>query len=194
MKKLTLGALSAAFTVAILSVLLAIGGVLVFGQTTDKPGDGDKSFGKRGMQKRFGRRGMGGPGRRGMRGPRRGFMHRRVFAQLNLTDQQKTQIQSIMKSSRESGRALRQQKRKNMQEFRNIENPSDAQVQEFAKKQGDLHSQMILQRHKTKAQMHGVLTSEQKQKLAEMKANFKKKMEERKAKRAARRSENKSTP
>ncbi len=172
-------------TVVVIAIaLLALGAVYVTGQA-DKPADGKKGVGKRGMHKRFGKRGPGG--RRGKRGAMVGHM----FRKLDLTDAQKTQIQGIMKSSRESSKTLRTQSRelrKQLHEATENGQFNESQVQAIAQKQGDLHAKMIVEKQKAKAQMFAVLTSEQKAKLAEMKAAFKKKMEERKAKWAEKRS------
>ena len=177
-------------TIAILTVVLvAVGAIFVLAQTTDKSGDDKKGFGKRGMHAKHGMR-----GKLGKRG-RRGHMMGRAFRKLELTDAQKTQMQTIMKATREESKALRKQMHTNRQELHKLtENGTfnESQVTALANKQGDLHAKMIVQKQKVKAQMHAVLTSEQKAKLAEIKANRKKKMEERKARGAKRRGGNTS--
>ncbi len=174
------------FTTAILAfALFVIGTILVFGQTTEK--SNEKEFGNRGMQQRQGMR-----GERGKRGRRGHMMGGRMFRQLDLTDAQKTQMQTIMQTSRESSKAVREQVKGNRQQLRALTQNgtfNESQISALATKQGDLHAQMIVQRQKTKAQMFAVLTADQKAKLVELKADFKKKMEERKAKWTERRSE-----
>ncbi len=174
------------FTVVIIAIaMIVIGTVLVFGQTTEK--SGEKEFGKRGMHNRQGMR-----GKRGKRGHRGDMMGGRMFRHLDLTDAQKTQMQAITKTSRESSKLVREQVQANRQQLSALSengNFNESQISALAKKQGDLHAQMIVQRQKTKAQMFAVLTADQKAKLVELKADFKKKMEERKAKWAEKQSE-----
>jgi len=170
------------FTAVILLIALAaIGTIFVIAQTSEGQTKDRKHFGKRGIHRGFGRHRMG---------RHKGRMMGRMFRQLDLTDAQKEKIQAIMKSSREEGQALRKQMRANRIELHNLsENGTfnESKVKQIAKKQGDLHAKMIIQRQKSKAQIHAVLTPAQKAKAAEMKANFKKMMKERKAKWAEKR-------
>jgi len=166
------------FTTAVLLVaIIVIGAVFVIAQTSEGPMRANKKeFGKRGMHGPFGRRGMG---------RHRGQMMGRIFRQLDLTDEQKEKIQSIIKSSREDSKALRKQMRTNRKELHNLSengNVGESKIKNLAKKQGNLHAKMIVQRHKSKAQIYAILTPEQQAKVTEIKANFKKKMKARKAK------------
>lgn len=174
-------------TLTILTIaLVAIGAMLVIGQSTDTDGktSAEKqgrhgSFGKRGNRGMRGKRGHGG--NRGMRG---------MFRGVDLTDAQKTKMQTIMKNNRESSKTLRDQMRTNQQELRKASDSgsfNESQVTALAQKQGGLHAQMIVQKHKVKAEMFNILTTDQKAKLAEKKAERQKKMEERKAKWAEKR-------
>ena len=156
--------------------LVVMGAMFALAQTTEGPMKDRKHFGKRGMHRGFGGRGMG---------RHRGRMMGRMFRQLDLTDAQKEKIQTIMKSSREDSKAIRKQMRTNRMELHKLSengNFNESKVKKIAKKQGNLHAKMIVQKQKSKAQIHAVLTPAQKAKAAEMKANFKKKMKERKAK------------
>jgi len=179
MKKVTLTILTIA--------LVALGAIFVIGQSTDTDG-GEAKMDKQGRHGKFGKR-----GKRGMRGKRGKRGHRgmgRMFRNLDLTDAQKTQVQTIMKNNRESSKTMRQQMRANKQALRKAtENGAfnQSEVQAIANKQGNLHAQMIVQKQKVKAEIFNVLTAEQKAKLAEQKAERAKKMQERKAKWAEKR-------
>ncbi len=166
------------FTVTILAIaLVAIGAIFVFGQTTDKPVDGQKRFSKEGKGKHHGRRG----GKGGMKGGMNGFM----FKQLDLTDAQKEQMKAIGQTNREGTKSLREQMKTNRQQLQKLtENGQfdEAAVSALAQQQGQLHAQMIVAKQKVQSQMFNVLTSDQKAKVAELKAQHKQKMEERKAK------------
>lgn len=161
------------FTIVFLGVALFITGAIFVGaQSAKYGGNGKFGFAKHG--KKF--------GKKGFRGNR---MMKRAFRQLNLTDAQKEQIKKIKQSSRESTKSLREQIRTNRKNLRQAtENGSfnESQIKSIAQKQGDLHAQMIVERQKAKAQVFGVLTPDQKTKLAEIKANFEKRMKERKKK------------
>ncbi len=163
-------------TVTILAIaLVAIGAIFVFGQTTtDQPTDGKARFGKH-----------GGKGKFGKRGGKRGHGMGRMFRQLDLTDAQKEQMKAIRQASRENTKSLRDQMRQNRQQLDQLTESGtfdQAAVTAIAQQQGQLHAQMIVEKQRVKTQMYNVLTAEQKTKLAELKAQFKQKMEERKAK------------
>lgn len=163
-------------TVTILAIaLVAMGAIFVFGQsTTEKNMEGNKGFGKQGRHGKFGKR-----------GGKRGHGMGRMFRQLNLTDAQKTQMKEIKMASREDTKSLRQQMRTNRQQLQqSTENGNfdEAAVSAIAQQQGQIHAQMIVAKQKVKTQMYNVLTAEQKAKFATLKAEFKQKREERKAK------------
>lgn len=168
MKKVTVFLLSIALT--------ALSAVFVFGQTSDVAKEG-RSFKKDGQH--FGKR-----GKRGGKGM--------MFRGLDLTDAQKEQMKSIRDANSDSVKSLRDQMKANKKQLETLSasgNFNESQVQAIAQQQGALHSQMIVNRERIKAQMFAILTPEQKSKLAEMKANREQKMQERKAKRAERKAE-----
>lgn len=160
-------------TVAILSiVLVAMGAMFVFAQDGAGNKDGKRGFGKRGH---FGKRGGG---------------HGMMLRGLDLTDAQKAQVKTIMQTSRESSKPLREQMKANRQKLQTISDSGSfdqAQIQALADEQGRLTAQMIVEKEKVKSQVSAILTPEQKAKAAEMKAQFKQKREERQQKRAERR-------
>lgn len=161
-------------TVAILSIILvASGAMFIFAQDGTANKDGKRGFGKRGGHHRGG----------GMRG---GMMLRG----LDLTDEQKAQVKTIMQASKETSKPIREQMKANREKLQTLSdsgNFDQAQVQAIANQQGALSAQMIVEKEKVKSQINALLTPEQKAKAAEMKAQFKQKREERKQKRAERR-------
>ncbi len=157
-------------------VLVAMGAMFVFGQTTDTITEG-KSFGKKGNHWKQGKRGKRG-GHRGM-----------AFRGLDLTDAQKEQMKAIRQASRESTKSLRDQMKASRQQLAQATANgafNEAQVQQIAQQEAALNAQMIVERERVKSQMFNILTPEQKAKAAEMKEQFKQKMQERKAQRAER--------
>lgn len=176
------------FTVTFLTIaLVAMGAIFVIGQSDDKPTVGKKSYSNNGKRGHFGKRG-------GKRGMRKGFGGR-MFRHLDLTDDQKAQMKAIKQANRENSKSLRQQMRANRQQIQQLsENGAfdEAAVTALAAQQGQLHAQMIVVKQKVKSQMYNVLTAEQKNKLAEVKAQFKQKRQERKAKWAERKAARKA--
>jgi len=99
------------------------------------------------------------------RGQRRGMRGRRgnAIQQLNLTDQQREQVRSIMQANRQSFQAQRQEMRELNRQWR--EGTLSPQGLERAKA---LRAQLIENRKAMRGQMDGILTTEQKTKLEEM--------------------------
>jgi Spy/CpxP family protein refolding chaperone len=99
------------------------------------------------------------------RGRRRGMRGRRgnAIQQLNLTDQQREQMRSIMQANRQSFQAQRQEMRELNRQWR--EGTLSPQGLERAKA---LRAQLIENRKAIRGQMDGILTTEQKTKLEEM--------------------------
>ncbi len=157
--------------------LVAVGSIFVFGQTTDTQPEG-KTFGKDGKswkQDKDNKRHHKGMGM--------------MFRGLDLTEAQKEQMKAIKQASRESTKSLRDQMKANRGQIEQATANgafNEAQVQAIAQQQGALHAQMIVAKEKVKSQMFAILTPEQKVKAAEMKEQFKQKMQERQAKRAER--------
>lgn len=149
-------------TVAILSiVLVAMGAMLLFAQTTDQP-EGKRGFGKKGFGKRGG--------------------HARMFRALDLTEEQKTQIRQIRQASREKIQPIREQMKANRQRLAELSAGGtfdQAQVQAVAAQQGSLTAQMIVERESVKSQIFQILTPEQKAKAAELREQRKQRMQER---------------
>lgn len=154
-------------TAAILSILLvAMGAMLIFAQTTDQP-EGKRGFGKRGH---FGKRG-------GLE---------RMFRALDLTEEQKAQVNQIRENTRNVTKPIREQMKANRQKLHEITaggNFDAAQIQAIAAQQGNLTAQLIVEKERAKSQIFQILNPEQKAKAAEirekMKERFQNKMNKR---------------
>ena len=108
------------------------------------------------------------PGKRdGGRGPNLA----RLADRLNMTEQQRAEVEAVLDESRQRMVKLREQMRENRVQLRELSGKTDfdeAAVRSIADKQGDLKAETIVlrarQRHATKA----VLTDEQRAQLDEM--------------------------
>ena len=141
--------------VAVLS--LSIGSILVFAQR----GGGD-----------FGR-GHGGRG---------GFMFHRIAKELNLTDEQKTQIKQIMEAEKSKVQPIFESLKENRQKMEALTadgNFDEAKVKQLADEQGSLTSLLIVEKERVKSQIFQILTTEQREKAKALKAKFEEKMKER---------------
>lgn len=104
-----------------------------------------------------------GMGRRGMRrGARMGRMH--ALSQLNLTDEQKQQMRTIIQNQGGSTKAQREEMFQLMQQRR-----AGTLTPEGEKRAMELRQQLRESRKGTHTQMMNILTAEQKAKLEEMK-------------------------
>lgn len=108
-----------------------------------------------------------GPGDRGLR--MRGPM---PFAQLNLTDDQKTRIQGIFQKHREAEQATMEQARQARAALRQAifagSTPDAAQVEQLTNQLADLEGQLLKARTAMEVEVASVLTDAQRQKMAAM--------------------------
>jgi len=164
------------FAAAVLAAMLMSGAV--FAQDAPKTPEGDKPARKRMIERREGadgfragkRQRMGRQGMRGMRGgPIAGFRA------LELTDDQKSQLKSLMQSHRESNKPFHEELRTLMSKRREgtLTEADKARVAE-------LREQMKASGEQFRTSALALLTPEQTQKLEEMKAQRQQRMEERK--------------
>src|SRR5215813_10072971 len=120
--------------------------------------------------------GFGGPGRGFGRG------HGMMLQALNLTDDQKAKVKSIMETSRTNLKptfeALRENHKK-MEALTANGTFDEGQVSALATEQGSLMAKVVVERARVKSQIAAVLTDEQKAKAAQMREQFKQKMQER---------------
>ena len=110
-----------------------------------------------------------------------------MFRGLDLTDAQKDQIKSIMTTSREGNKSLRDQMhsiREQINAATEGGNFDENSIRQLAEQQGALHAKMVIERERVKSQVFNVLTPDQKAKAAEMKAQFKQKMQVRRKNRS----------
>jgi len=136
----------------------------------------------------YGGHSMGGMHHHDMHGcsDRHGRMDRhdrmeRMAKKLGLTDAQKKQMQALHEETRKTMRPLFRQKRENMRQMWKLDPDSRdymAQVKKLAEKQGDLTEQMVIAGARARAKFRAILTSEQKQKLKQMREQRRKAYEE----------------
>ncbi|MEZ5346395.1 MAG: Spy/CpxP family protein refolding chaperone [Pyrinomonadaceae bacterium] len=133
-----------------------------------KDGPGDKR-GMRRMRGKQGRKGM--RGRQGQRG-RRGGMGM-AFRDLNLSDSQKLQVQKLMETQRENGKAKSEEMRKLMMAQRSglLTEAQKAQIETY-------RNQRKADAEKFHQSFLGILNAEQKQKVEARKAEREKRMQE----------------
>lgn len=146
--------------------ITALGAVFVFGQTGNKEGEGRRGFGRHG---KFA--GHGG-----------GMMGGRMFRQLDLTDEQRAQMKTIRDGSRDKIKPLMEKMRETRDQLAELGADGifdQAAVETLAASQAETMKQLIVEKERVKAEMFGVLTPEQKTKLAELKAAFKEKRQQR---------------
>lgn len=111
-----------------------------------------------------------GPGRAGGPGP--GMRPPIPFAQLNLTDDQKTRIHAIFDKHRESDQGTMEQLRSAREALRSAiygsAAPDAAQIEQLTSQVADLETQALKARIATEVEMASVLTDAQRQKMASM--------------------------
>jgi len=105
-------------------------------------------------------------------GPPEGFGggHARMFRNLDLTDEQRTEIRKILETERSIMKPVHQELRGNRQALDEATKDgqfNEAQVTALAEKQGDLMAQMIVSRERVQSQIWQFLTPEQREKLAQ---------------------------
>ncbi len=100
--------------------------------------------------------------------PNRGIEY--IAKQLNLTEDQKAQLQSIVKQARTEMAALAPQFRDQREAVREAiqKNPDDNTIQDLAAKQGDLAAKLAAISIRARAKFYALLTPEQKEKASGM--------------------------
>lgn len=128
-------------------------------------------------------RGEGKGRHRGHRGHRGGG---RMFAKLNLTEDQKARMKQIRASFGERTKSLREQVRANRQELRKANEGgtfNEALATQKLTEAAGLRAKLMGERFKLHQEMLSVLTAEQKTQLEQLRQEFKSKRSEFKAKR-----------
>ena len=101
----------------------------------------------------------------------RGFNVDRMAKKLNLTDDQRTQIEGIVEGSKQQMREQREQMQASREQLRALMQQSllnEAEVRRVADAQGDLEADMIVQRAQQRAKINTVLSDDQRAQLEEM--------------------------
>lgn len=106
-----------------------------------------------------------GPGMRGMR-------QRMPFAQLNLTQEQRTRVQAIVQQHREADKATLEQLRTAHEALRAAvfasATPDTSKIEELTNQVAELEAAALRARIATEVEVASVLTAEQRQKMASM--------------------------
>ncbi len=106
-------------------------------------------------------------GMMGMRGGHLGYLAQ----QLNLTDQQKADIQKIFQAEKSVMEPVITQLRENRQALQQATANGqfdEATVTSLAQKQGDLMAQLIVSKHRVQSQIWQILTPEQREKASQL--------------------------
>jgi len=140
--------------------ILAIAAILVIG--------GIFAIAQRAMHKGFGGHGMRGQGVM--------LMLRR----LDLTSDQQAKVKEIFEANKGTVQPLREQLKANHEKLDSLGgNFDEGQVTAIAKEQGELMSQLIVDRQKVKSQIFAILTDEQKVKAAQLQQEMKQRFQDR---------------
>ncbi len=94
---------------------------------------------------------------------------------LDLTDEQKEKVKTILEANRQTFEPLKEQAKANrtrLMELRKSGQFDQDQVEAIATEQGSLTAKMIVERERVRAEVFAILTDEQKAKAAEMQTNF----------------------
>lgn len=119
---------------------------------------------------------------KGFKGGRGGHPFERIAAKLGLSDEQKTQAQTVLAGSKERIKPIAQQLRANREEVEKLGTDgvfNEAEVNRLATAQTDLMRQMFIERERTKAELFAILTPEQRVQAVELKEAFKNNFRER---------------
>jgi len=134
----------------LITAALGIGAVLIFAQKGNREGFGGRGFGGRGFE--------------------------RIAQKLNLTDEQKTQVKTILEDSKTRVKPLMESMRENHKQAENLGLDgtfNEEQVNQIANTQAETMKQLFIEKEKTKAQIFAVLTPEQRTEAAKLKDGFK---------------------
>lgn len=134
----------------LVTAILGVGAVFIFAQKGSRAGFGVKGFGDRGFD--------------------------RIAQKLNLTDDQKTQVKTIMEDSKTRLKPLMESLRESHKQAETLGVDgtfNEEQVNQIAANQSETMKQLFIEKEKTKAQIFAVLTPEQRTEAAQMKEQFK---------------------
>jgi Spy/CpxP family protein refolding chaperone len=137
--------------------LFAVGGILVFGQR-----EGGKMFGGRGFSG--------------------GHPFLKMAEKLNLSEEQKTQIKTILEDAKTRIKPLMETIRANHQAIEQLGKDgvyNESEVTRLANAQAETTKQLIIEKEKTKAAIFAVLTPEQRTQAEQMKSEMKERFKDR---------------
>jgi Spy/CpxP family protein refolding chaperone len=115
------------------------------------------------------------------RGPWRGMFRDRIARELNLTPEQKAQIEQIIESEKPNVRPLVLQlaeHRKQLKALGQDGNFNEAQVRAIAQQQGQTMTELIVIKERTQSRIFAVLTPEQREKAAQMRERVEQRFKE----------------
>ena len=110
----------------------------------------------------------------------RGFA--RMAEKLNLSEEQKTQVKTILEDSKTRVKPLMESLGENRKQAENLGKDgafNEEQVNQIATNQAETMKQLFIEKEKTKAQIFALLTPEQRTQAAQMKEQFKERSKER---------------
>jgi Spy/CpxP family protein refolding chaperone len=111
-----------------------------------------------------------------------GHIMGRMAKQLNLTDDQKTQIKGIVAAEKPTVQPLFEQLKANRQALKAATANGqfdESQVRQLASQQAQTVASLIVEKERVKAKIYGVLTPEQRTKAEQMRTKFESRMKER---------------
>ena len=115
------------------------------------------------------------------RGPWRGMFRDRIARELNLTPEQKAQIEQIIQSEKPNIRPLVQQLAEHHKQLKALGqdgNFNEAQVRAIAQQQGQTMAELIVVKERIQSRIFAVLTPEQRQKAAQMREQIEQRFKE----------------
>lgn len=101
----------------------------------------------------------------------KGFNIERMSQRLDLTEEQRTQVESIVEKSAQQFSDLRSELQQNRESLRELSSKTpfdEVKVRELADKQGDLKADMIVLRAQRRSQISAILTEEQREQMQYM--------------------------
>ena len=104
-----------------------------------------------------------------------------MLQSMNLSDEQKTQVKSIIDESRDSMQSMREHIQETSKALRSIMKQPEVdldQVKSLADKQGAMMSEMLVTQASLKNKIYNILTPEQQQQLLKIKDEVKKQMKD----------------
>lgn len=112
----------------------------------------------------------------------RQVMFNQISAKLNLTNDQQTQVKTVMGNSQKRFQPLVEQLKLNHQQNQNLGMDgvyNEQKAKELADKQAELAKQLILEKEKTKSQLFAILSPEQRTQAKKMMDDFEDKIKNR---------------